>query len=65
VVVPPGDAAAVTSALGRLRAGDPHALAAAARAAAEPFTFERQVAGFERIYRRLPSVRADFTLRNR
>jgi UDP-glucose:(heptosyl)LPS alpha-1,3-glucosyltransferase len=65
VVVPPGDAAAVTAALARLRAGDPQALASAARAAAEPFTFERQVAGFERIYRRLPSVRADFTLRNR
>jgi UDP-glucose:(heptosyl)LPS alpha-1,3-glucosyltransferase len=64
-VVPPADAAAVTAALERLRAADVRALASAARTAAEPFTYERQVAGFERIYRRLPSAHADFTLRNR
>jgi UDP-glucose:(heptosyl)LPS alpha-1,3-glucosyltransferase len=63
--VPPADPAAVSAALERLRAGDGHRQAAAARAAAEPFTYARQVAGFERIYRRLPAVRADFTLRNR
>jgi glycosyltransferase involved in cell wall biosynthesis len=54
VVVPPGDAQAVASALQRLRAGEPRQLAAAARKAAEPFTYRRQVADFERIYRRLP-----------
>jgi UDP-glucose:(heptosyl)LPS alpha-1,3-glucosyltransferase len=64
-VVAPGDPPAVAAALDRLRATDPARLAVAARAAAEPFTLERQVAGFEEIYRRLPSVRAGFTLRNR
>jgi UDP-glucose:(heptosyl)LPS alpha-1,3-glucosyltransferase len=64
-VVAPGDPAQLTAALERLRAADPRGLAGAARAAAEPFTYERQVAGFERIYRRLPAARADFTLRNR
>jgi UDP-glucose:(heptosyl)LPS alpha-1,3-glucosyltransferase len=56
-VVSPGDARAVADALRRLRGGDHARLAAAARAAAEPFTYERQVAGFERIYRRLPPTR--------
>jgi hypothetical protein len=55
----------VTAALERLRGAEPRHLAVAARAAAESFTYARQVAGFERIYRRLPTVRADFTLRNR
>ncbi len=64
-VVPPGDAGAVTAALERVRAGDAHRLTAAARAAAEPFTYARQVAGFERIYQRLPAEHAGFTLRNR
>ena len=64
-VVRPGDVGAVTAALERLRAGDAARLSEAARAAAEPFTYERQVAGFERIYRRLPAARVDFTLRNR
>jgi len=63
-VVPPGDPRAVRRALERLRALDPGRLVEAARAAAEPFTYARQVAGFERIYRRLPAARADFTLRN-
>jgi hypothetical protein len=64
-VVPPDDARAVTAALERLRAGDGSGLAVAARAAAQPFTYERQVAGFERVYRRLPATRGDITLRNR
>jgi UDP-glucose:(heptosyl)LPS alpha-1,3-glucosyltransferase len=65
VVVPPGDPRAVTRALERLRATPADRLITAARGAAEPFTYERQVVGFERIYRRLPSVRSDFTLKNR
>jgi UDP-glucose:(heptosyl)LPS alpha-1,3-glucosyltransferase len=64
-VVPPRDPRAVTAALDRLRAGDPARLTAAARAAAEPFTHERQVEGFERIYRRLPASRSAIPLRNR
>jgi UDP-glucose:(heptosyl)LPS alpha-1,3-glucosyltransferase len=57
-VVEPGDARAVATAMARLRESDRHRLAAAARAGAEPFTYERQVTEFERIYRRLPSGRA-------
>jgi UDP-glucose:(heptosyl)LPS alpha-1,3-glucosyltransferase len=57
-VVEPRDPAALATALGHLRGADPSALGAAARAAATPFTYERQVAAFEAIYRR-------FTLRNR
>ena len=64
-VVRPADPGAVTAALERLRVAEPRHLAVAARVAAESFTYARQVAGFERIYRRLPTVRADFTLRNR
>jgi UDP-glucose:(heptosyl)LPS alpha-1,3-glucosyltransferase len=56
-VVPPDDAAAVAEALRRLRESDAARLASAARAAAEPFTYERQVAGFEEVYRRLPPGR--------
>jgi UDP-glucose:(heptosyl)LPS alpha-1,3-glucosyltransferase len=56
-VVPPRQPAAVAAALARLRASDPSVLTAAARAAAEPFTYARQVAGFEQIYRRLSSAR--------
>jgi UDP-glucose:(heptosyl)LPS alpha-1,3-glucosyltransferase len=56
-VVPPGDPQAVAIALERLRADEPRKLAAAARRAAEPFTYRRQVADFERIYRRLPRAR--------
>ena len=58
VVVEPRDPGALAAALDRLRAGDPVALGAAARAAAEPFTYERQVSSFEAIYRRI-------SLRNR
>ena len=57
-VVEPRDPAALAAALGRLRAGDRGTLAAAARAAAEPFTYARQAAEFETIYRRI-------SLRNR
>jgi UDP-glucose:(heptosyl)LPS alpha-1,3-glucosyltransferase len=53
-VVSPGDAQAVAGALARLRDTDRLRLASAARAAAEPFTYDRQVAAFERIYRRRP-----------
>jgi UDP-glucose:(heptosyl)LPS alpha-1,3-glucosyltransferase len=59
VVVAPADPTAVTVALQRLRDGDPQALTAAARAAAEPFTYERQAGGFERIYRRVTGPRAE------
>ena len=63
--VEPGDPVALAAALMRVRALDPARAAAAARTAAEPFTYERQVAEFERIYRRLPESRAGFSLRNR
>jgi hypothetical protein len=64
-VVEPRDPAALAAALVRLRAREPGRVADAARAAAEPFTYARQVAEFERIYRRLPVSRTAFTLRNR
>ena len=64
-VVEPRDPDAVARALARLRAAPPARVTAAARAAAEPFTYERQVAGFEKIYRRLPTAQAAFPLRNR
>jgi UDP-glucose:(heptosyl)LPS alpha-1,3-glucosyltransferase len=56
-VVDPDDAAAVTAALGALRGRDRRLTTEAARAAAEPFTFDRQVAGFERIYRGIGATR--------
>jgi UDP-glucose:(heptosyl)LPS alpha-1,3-glucosyltransferase len=56
-VVPPRQPAAVAAALTRLRAGNRSGVTAAARAAAEPFTYARQVAGFEQVYRRLPPAR--------
>jgi UDP-glucose:(heptosyl)LPS alpha-1,3-glucosyltransferase len=64
-VVPPGDPAAVSAALDRLRAGDAVRLGQAARAAAEPFTHARQVAGFSAVYRRLGADHAAFPTRNR
>jgi UDP-glucose:(heptosyl)LPS alpha-1,3-glucosyltransferase len=64
-VVDPGDAAAVAEAVQRLRAADREGLARAARAAAEPFTHDRQAAAFEELYREVPAARAEFTLRNR
>jgi UDP-glucose:(heptosyl)LPS alpha-1,3-glucosyltransferase len=64
-VVAPGDPPALAAALNRLRAADRTRLTSAARAAAEPFTHERQVADFTRVYRRLPAERAAFPLRNR
>jgi glycogen(starch) synthase len=57
MVVEPGDARGVAAALEELRARDAGSLQAAARAAAEPFTYARQVAGFEGIYRRLTDGR--------
>ena len=57
-VVEPRDPAALAAALERLRGMDRGSLTAAARAAAEPFTYARQVSGFEQIYERI-------SLRNR
>ena len=53
-VVAPGDAAALASAVEALRAEDRTAVSRAARRSAEPFTYERQAAEFERIYREFP-----------
>jgi UDP-glucose:(heptosyl)LPS alpha-1,3-glucosyltransferase len=50
-VIPPDDAGALTAALERFRAADVVAVATAARAAAAPYTYHRQVAGFEELYR--------------
>jgi UDP-glucose:(heptosyl)LPS alpha-1,3-glucosyltransferase len=50
-VIPPDDAVALTAALERFRAADAKAVAVAARAAAEPYTYHRQVAAFEELYR--------------
>ena len=60
-VVDPRDAGAVATALGRLREKNPAELAAAARRAAEPFTFTAQVAGFQRVYRRITAATSDFS----
>jgi UDP-glucose:(heptosyl)LPS alpha-1,3-glucosyltransferase len=51
--VDPDDAAALATAIDKLRNRDPNELAEAARAAAEPFTFARQVAELEEVYRGL------------
>jgi hypothetical protein len=51
--VAPEDAAGVAAALERLRARNPVELRDAARAAAEPFTFTRQVATLEGVYLRV------------
>jgi UDP-glucose:(heptosyl)LPS alpha-1,3-glucosyltransferase len=56
-VVAPDDPRALAASLEWIRGVEPARLAAAARAAAEPFTWERQVADFEQIYRRLPARR--------
>jgi UDP-glucose:(heptosyl)LPS alpha-1,3-glucosyltransferase len=53
-IVDPLDPAAIARALDELQARPRGDLVASARAAAEPFTYARQVAGFEAIYRRLP-----------
>jgi UDP-glucose:(heptosyl)LPS alpha-1,3-glucosyltransferase len=50
-VIPPDDAGALTGALERFRAADGKAVAVAARAAAAPYTYHRQVAAFEELYR--------------
>jgi len=52
-VVDPEDAAGVASAIEKLRGRDQVELAEAARAAAEPFTFARQVRALEDVYREL------------
>lgn len=51
--VEPDDAAALASAIDKLRGRDPAELAEAARAAAAPFTFARQVRALEEVYRGL------------
>jgi UDP-glucose:(heptosyl)LPS alpha-1,3-glucosyltransferase len=60
-VVDPRDACAVAAALGRLRERNPGELTEAARRAAEPFTFGRQIAEFARIYRRTMPTTCDFS----
>jgi UDP-glucose:(heptosyl)LPS alpha-1,3-glucosyltransferase len=52
-IIEPRDPVALAAALDRLRGANRAALTAAARAAAEPFTYTRQVAEFEAIYRRI------------
>ncbi|HEV8471892.1 MAG TPA: glycosyltransferase [Methylomirabilota bacterium] len=52
--VEPEDPAALAAALDKFRSRNPAELAAAARAAAEPYTFERQVTALVTVYRRLP-----------
>ncbi|HUF92671.1 MAG TPA: glycosyltransferase family 4 protein [Candidatus Limnocylindria bacterium] len=51
-VIAPDDAGALAAALERLREADGATVAAAARAAAAPYTYERQGAAFEELYRR-------------
>jgi UDP-glucose:(heptosyl)LPS alpha-1,3-glucosyltransferase len=52
--VEPDDAAGLARALDKLRQRNAGDLSKAARAAAEPFTFARQVAALETVYRALP-----------
>ncbi len=60
VLVGPGDAAGIAQALARLRETAWPALSEAARRSAEPFTYQAQVAGFEKIYVEIPRARPDF-----
>jgi UDP-glucose:(heptosyl)LPS alpha-1,3-glucosyltransferase len=60
IVVERGDAGAVAAALERVRSGDALEWSRAARAAAEPFTYARQVAGFERVWARVRTAKLDF-----
>ncbi len=60
LAVEPGDAAAIAGALDRLRDEPWQALSDAARRSAEPFTYARQVSGFERVYAEIPLARGDF-----
>jgi UDP-glucose:(heptosyl)LPS alpha-1,3-glucosyltransferase len=53
-VVPPDDPGALAEAVTRLRGSQRTALASAARRSAEPYTYERQAAEFERLYREFP-----------
>ncbi|MGH7356133.1 MAG: glycosyltransferase family 4 protein [Candidatus Rokuibacteriota bacterium] len=59
VVVEPDAPRAVTEALERIRSGDAGEWSRAARAAAEPFTYARQVAGFERVWARVRAAKGD------
>ncbi len=52
-IVAPDDAAGLAAALDKLRGRNPAEVRDAARAAAEPFTFARQVRALEEVYRRL------------
>jgi len=56
-VVAPADPLALADAVERLRARAPAAMRAVCRAAAEPFTYATQVAGFHAVYR---GARGDF-----
>ena len=58
--VDPRDAAAIASELERIRALDASEVSAAARRAAEPFTYAAQVAALTAIYRGLIAGRPDF-----
>lgn len=59
-VVDPRDPQAVAAALERLRAAPTARVVEAARRAAEPFTYEAQVAGFGAVYHRLGAATVDF-----
>jgi UDP-glucose:(heptosyl)LPS alpha-1,3-glucosyltransferase len=59
-VVEPRDPVALAAALGRLRGMSTRNLRDAARAAAEPHTYARQVTAFEAIYRGLSAATPDF-----
>src|SRR5439155_7788865 len=52
-IVAPDDAAGLAAALDKLRGRNAAEVRDAARAAAEPFTFARQVRALEEVYRRL------------
>ena len=58
-VVSPGDPAALAQALERMRALRPQDVTVAARRSAEPYTYARQVAELEGIYRKMLGARAD------
>jgi UDP-glucose:(heptosyl)LPS alpha-1,3-glucosyltransferase len=60
-VVDPLDSRAVTAALERFHQRRPGELTAAARAAAEPYTYATQVQGFAKVYSRCALARCDFS----
>jgi len=59
-IVDPRDARELARAAEGLRAARADELSAAARLSAEPFSFAAQVAGFQRVYRRLRHTTSDF-----